>query len=75
VNLPDNTISVGLDNQTDGDVQVSMDGGASDTYHMSSGSTLTIPLGQLARKTTAIVQAKRGTSVPGSGSFYVYSVS
>jgi hypothetical protein len=73
--LPDNTRSFSIDNQTDGDVQVSMDGGTTDHYLLESGDSVNIPLAHLGLVTTAEISLKRGTDVPTAGSVYIYSVS
>lgn len=73
--LPDNTRSFSIDNQTDGDVQVSMDGGTTDHYLLESGDSVNVPLAHLGLVTTAEISLKRGTDVPTSGSVFIYSVS
>jgi hypothetical protein len=72
VDLPDDTIAVLLDNQTNGDVAVSI-GGSSDTFYMPAGRQIPINLGGMGRKTTAGVYAKDGTSPSTTGVFWVYS--
>jgi len=74
VNLPDDTKVVILDNQTNGDVTVSMDGGTSDTYHLKAGDILSLNLAAAGLETTADVQIKDGTTASSSGTFYVYSI-
>jgi len=73
VDLPNGTKVVVLDNQTNGDVMVSMDGGATDTAHMKAGDVLTYDLAADGLVTTADVQVKDGTTASTTGSFYVYS--
>ena len=73
VNLPDNTKTVIFDNQTNGDVQVSIDGGTTDHFHLTAGDTLVLPLAESGLETTGDVQIKDGTITSTSGTFYVYS--
>lgn len=73
VDLPDGTRTVILDNQTNGDVWVSMDGGAHDTFHLKGGDKLVLPLSQSGVSTTAVVHLKDGTSPSTAGTFYIYS--
>lgn len=74
VDLPDGTRMVTIDNQTNGDVQVSMTGGASDSMHVKAGDVVYIPLASVGLVTTAVIQVKDGTTASSSGSIYVYSV-
>ena len=74
VNFPDGTKIIILDNQTNGDVMVSCDGGVTDTYHVKAGDVLSINLAAAGVVTTADLQIKDGTSASTSGSFYVYSI-
>ena len=73
VALPAATKVVILDNQTNGDVVVSMDAGVSDTFFMKAGDKLVLPLAQVGLITTAIVHLKDGTTASTAGSFYIYS--
>lgn len=69
------TRMVVLDNQTNGDVMVSMDGGMTDTYHLKGGDKLVLNLVALGVLAGALViQLKDGTSGPTTGTFYIYSV-
>lgn len=72
--LPAGTRQVILDNQTNGDVLVSMDGGATDTYHLKGGDKLILNLFALGLTSTADIQLKDGTSGGNTGTFYVYSI-
>lgn len=75
VDLPDNTVSVILDNQTNGDVWVSMNGGTSEYAHLKAGDKESYPLGSLKRVTTAVVSLKDGENGgPSSGLFFVRSI-
>lgn len=75
VDLPNNTRNVILDNQTNGDVYISMDGGATDTYHLKGGDKLVLDLYALGVTTTAIVQVRYGIGgASSSGTFFVYSI-
>lgn len=75
INLPDDTKLVTLDNQTNGDVYVSMDGGVTDTYHLKGGDKLVVSLADLGLVTTAIVSVRYGIGGASStGTFFVYSV-
>lgn len=75
VNLPDDTRQFTLDNQTNGDVYVSMDGGASTTYHLKGGDKLVVSLADLGLVTTAIVSVRYGIGGASStGTFFVYSI-
>lgn len=73
VNLPDDTKVVNLSNQTNGDVYVSMDGGANDTFHMKAGDEKLLNLAGSYLKSTADVQLKDGISASTSGTFFVSS--
>ena len=73
VDLPDGTKVVILDNQTDGDVQVSMDGGTTDHYMITAGDVLSLNLAAVGLITTGEVQTKDGTTASTAGTFYVYS--
>lgn len=68
------TRQVILDNQTNGDVLVSMDGGVSDTYHLKGGDKLVLNLFELGVTSVAVIQLKDGTSPSSAGTFYVYSI-
>jgi hypothetical protein len=72
--LPANTRQVILDNQTNGDVYVSMDGGTSDNYHMTPGGKQIFNLADLGLITGADVQLKDGISPSTAGTFFVYSI-
>lgn len=63
-----------LDNQTNGDVVVSMDGGATDTYYLKGGDKLIINLYELGLTSNADVQLKDGTAASSAGSFYLYAI-
>lgn len=73
VDLPDRTHVVILDNQTNGDVTVSMDGGTTDNFHLKAGDVLSLNLISSGLITTGVVQIKDGTTASSSGTFYVYS--
>lgn len=72
--LPTGTRAVILDNQTNGDVFVSMDGGTSDNYHMTPGEKDFLDLAALGLLTSADVQLKDGAMVSTAGTFFVYSI-
>lgn len=72
--LADDTRSVTFDNQTDGDVYISMDGGVSDHYYLRSGQSLHVNLYDIGKVTTAAVHMKRGSNVPTTGNVFVYSM-
>lgn len=72
--LPAGTREFILDNQTNGDVVVSMDGGVSDTYPMKGGDKLVKNLYTLGLTSGADIQIKDGTSPSNSGTFYVESI-
>jgi hypothetical protein len=75
VDLPDNTKQFTLDNQTNGDVYISMDGGATDTYHLKGGDKLVVSLASLGLVTTGVVRVRYGIGGASStGTFFVYSV-
>ena len=74
VDLPNDTKIVILDNQTNGDVMVSMDGGVSDTFHLKAGDVLSLNLVSATLKTTGDVQTKDGTTASSTGTFYVSSI-
>jgi hypothetical protein len=74
IDLPDTTVGVILDNQTDGDVWVSMDGGVTNHFHLAARDVVTINLATMGLKTTGVVKAKDGVSASTTGSFYVSSV-
>lgn len=74
VDLPDGTKYVQIDNQTNGDILISMDGGSSDTYHVKAGDVQPIYLAPSGLVTTAIIQAKDGTTASTAGSLYVTSI-
>lgn len=75
VDLPDGTREVILDNQTNGDVYISMDGGATATYHLKGGDKLVVNLHALGLSTTAIVKVRYGIGgASSSGTFFVYSI-
>lgn len=63
-----------LDNQTNGDVLVSMDGGATDTYHLKGGDKLIINLFAMGVTSAGSIAVKDGTSGSSDGTFYVYSI-
>jgi hypothetical protein len=73
VDLPDGTKVVIVDNQTNGDVMVSFDGGVSDHLHVKAGDVMSYNLASSGLVTTADVQIKDGTAVSTAGSFYIYS--
>lgn len=72
--LADHTKSVNIANRTDGDVVVSMDGGATDTYYLVATESVFIPLADFNLETTAAIALKQGTDAPTSGSVYIYSI-
>lgn len=74
IDLPDGTLAVMFDNQTDGDVWISMDGGVTDTFHLIPKDVVALNLSGIGLKTTAVVKAKDGTSASTTGSLYVFSV-
>jgi len=74
VDLPDGTKWVQIDNQTNGDVMISMNGGTADTWHVKAGDVQTVALAPLGLVTTAVVQAKDGTTASTAGSLYVSSI-
>jgi hypothetical protein len=75
VDLPDDTRQFTLDNQTNGDVYVSMDAGWSTTYHLKGGDKLVVSLADLGLITTAVVSVRYGIGgASSSGAFYVYSI-
>ena len=74
VDVPDGTKTVILDNQTNGDVMVSMDAGVTDTFHVKAGDVYSLTLAQSGNVTTAQIYIKDGTAVSTSGSFYIYSI-
>ena len=75
VDLPDGTREVILDNQTNGDVYISMDGGVSDTYHLKGGDKLVLNLFSLGVSTTATIKLRYGIGGASSnGNFFVYSI-
>lgn len=73
VDLPDGTKVVVLDNQTNGDVVVSMDAGVTTFKTLKGGDTLVLPLAQAGLITTGIVHLKDGTTAATAGSFLISS--
>lgn len=74
VDLPDDTRQVRFDNQTDGEVKVSMDAGAHDTYLVAPGQVFTENFYALGRVTSAITHVKRGGTTPTQGNFLIYAI-
>ena len=72
--LPADTRQVILDNQTNGNVYVSLDGGATDSYHMTVGGKQTFNLADIGLMTNADVQLKDGITPSTAGTFFVYSI-
>jgi len=72
---PADTKSITFSNQTNGDVAVSLDGGASNTLYLEPGERFTYQLYSNGLITAAIVFVKYGTVVPSLGYFRMYSVS
>jgi len=73
LDLPDGTKMVLFDNQTNGDVVISLDGGVTDHYSMKGGDTLALNLAQFGLITTVHVWVKDGTAAPASGAFNISS--
>jgi len=71
--LPDGTRWVSLDNQTDGDVVVSMNGGTNDHFYLRSYQAITLDLVSMGRVTTAAIHLKDGTVACASGEFFIYA--
>lgn len=74
VDLPDATRSIDIDNQTDGCVYVSMDGGLHDHYHLVRGQTMHVNLYDIGRVTTADIQLKDGITPASTGNVFIYSM-
>ena len=62
-----------LDNQTNGDVMVSMDAGATDTFHVKAGDVISLNLSASGLISSADIQLKDGTAASTAGTFYVSS--
>lgn len=62
-----------LDNQTNGDVWVSMDAGTNDHFHLQSGDVLSLSLIEQGLSQAAAIHLKDGTSASSSGTFYIYT--
>lgn len=73
VDLPHNTKVVVLDNQTNGDVWVSLDCGGTDQFHLQAQDVLVLNLARSGLVTTAEVCLKDGTNPSSSGTFYITS--
>lgn len=73
VDLPDGTKVVILDNQTNGDVVVSMDAGVTTFKTLKAGDALILPLAQAGLITTGIVHLKDGTTAATAGAFLISS--
>lgn len=68
------TRQVILDNQTNGDVMVSMDGGTTDHFHLKGGDKLILNLFALGLTSVGEINIKDGTTPSNAGTFYVYSI-
>ena len=73
LDLPDGTKMVLFDNQTNGDVDVSLDGGVSTHYSLKGGDTLALNLAQFGLVTTVAVWIKDGTTASAAGAFNISS--
>lgn len=73
LDLPDGTKMVLFDNQTNGDVDVSLDGGVSTHYSLKGGDTLALNLAQFGLITTVHVWIKDGTAAATTGAFNISS--
>lgn len=51
-----------------------MDGGVTDTYHMTPGEKDFLDLAVMGLTTTADVQIRDGVLPPANGTFFVYSI-
>lgn len=63
-----------IDNQTDGDVWISLDG-VTNHYYLRSGQNLNIDFFALGLTCSATVYVKDGSVAPGSGVCFIYVVS
>lgn len=72
--LPADTRQVILDNQTNGNVYVSLNGGATDSCHMTAGGKQTLNLADIGLMTSADVQLKDGITPSTAGTFFIYSI-
>lgn len=73
LDLPDGTKMVLFDNQTNGDVDISLDGGVSTHYSLKGGDTLALNLAQFGLITTVHVWVKDGTTASTAGAFNISS--
>ena len=74
VDLPDGTKKILLNNLTNGDVVVSMDGGTSDYVTMKAFDSLSISLAEAGLVTTAVIAVKDGTTAATAGTFEISSI-
>lgn len=63
-----------VDNQTDGDVWLSMDGGVTDHFYLRSGQNLNIDFFALGLSSSAVIHVRDGSVVPASGICFIYAV-
>lgn len=62
-----------FDNQTDGDVVVSLDNGVTDHYTIPAGTERVINYGKANRYVSGQIALKDGARATNNGSFYIYS--
>ena len=72
--LPANTKWVKIQNATDGDVYVSMDGGVSDNFLLGTAESVELDLQAWLLTSTANIQLKDGPFAPTSGSVLISSI-
>lgn len=63
-----------IDNQTNGDVQVSLDGGTTDHFHVPAGRLFTIILDLIKWHGTGTLAVKDGATASTAGSLYFTQV-